>query len=334
MKPAALIVLFILLLVTGCGGLDTGNVQTIRLSLILGENSDWYAGAERFKVLVEERTSGRFQVKLDPKATLSNSNQSSELENVQNGVIEASLESTILLSTLDQRFSVWSLPWLFRDHAHAAEVMDGPLGREMLEFLPPREITGLAYGTNGFRQITNNERPIRKVEDLSGLKIRIPAIRMYTDVFRAFGADPSTMNFGDLITALKQGTMDGQENPLSVIYPARLFEVQKYLTIWDYSYDPIILCFNRKYFESLSEEDQAIFRRAAQEAMEYERMLVASHREEYRQKLEQEGMEIVELDKESRTRFAQKTATVYDKYRQEIGAKLMDRFFAAAREPL
>jgi len=319
------------LLLFGCVGQpkDDARTTTIHLSLILGETSDWYAGAERFAQLLERETQGRYRVKLDPKATLSNSNQESELENVQNGVIEASLESTILLSTLDQRFSVWSLPWLFRDHAQAAEVMDGTPGREMLNLLPPKQLVGLAYGTNGFRQITNNRRPIRIPADLEGLKIRIPAIKMYTDVFRAFGADPSAMNFGDLITALKQGTMDGQENPLSVIYPARLFEVQKHLTLWDYSYDPIILCFSQKFFESLSEGDQSIFRRCAQEAMADERSLVARHDVEYRRKLEEAGMTIVELDPLTRAAFARKAAPVYGQYREIIGAELLEQFLRA-----
>ncbi len=322
---------FLLISVIGCGGLlGKGGVQTIRLSLIIGESSDWYAGCQRFKELVEQRTDGRFQVKIDPKATLSNSNQESELENVQNGVLQASIESTILLSTLDQRFSAWSLPWLFKDHAHAASLMDGPLGKEMLDLLPSRQLVGLAYGTNGFRQLTNNKKPVVRVEDLAGLKIRIPAIKMYTDVFRTFGADPSVMNFGDLITALQQGTMDGQENPLSVIYPQRLFEVQKYLTVWDYSYDPIILCFNRKFFEFLTQEDQAIFQQAAQEAMEYERGLVAQHDIEYLEKLRQEGMEVTVLGEADRLTFARKAAPVYEQYRDTIGSELLDRFLKAA----
>ena len=314
----------------GCNNASQkSKTQTIRLSLIIGESSDWYAGAKRFGDLIEERTEGRFRVKLDPKATLSNSNQESELENVQNGVLQASIESTILLSTLDQRFSAWCLPWLFENHTQAAELMDGPIGRQMLDYLPAKELVGLAYGTNGFRQITNNKRPIRQVKDLQGLKIRIPAIKMYTNVFRSFGADPSAMNFGDLITALKQGTMDGQENPLSVIYPARLFDVQKYLTIWDYSYDPIVLCFNRKFFERLSPADQQIFRNAAQEAMEYERSLVAKHDIEYLEKLKEEGMEVVELDSATRRAFALKAAPVYDQYREIIGPPLMDQFLRA-----
>lgn len=330
MRKALALALFFIL-VAGCGGPEGKNaVQTIHLSLIIGESSDWYAGCQRFKELIEQRTDGRFRVKLDPKATLSNSNQESELENVQNGVLQASIESTILLSTLDQRFSVWSLPWLFKDHAHAASLMDGSLGKEMLDLLPSKQIVGLAYGTNGFRQLTNNRRPVARVEDLAGLKIRIPAIKMYTNVFRAFGADPSVMNFGDLITALQQGTMDGQENPLSVIYPQRLFEVQKYLTVWDYSYDPIVLCFNRNFFESLSEEDREIFRQAAREAMQYERELVARHDIEYLENLQREGMEVTVLGEAERLAFARKAAPVYEQYRDTIGSELLDRFLKAA----
>jgi tripartite ATP-independent transporter DctP family solute receptor len=325
-----LAVSFLVILIAGCGGLlGKGGVQTIRLSLIIGESSDWYAGCQRFKELIEQRTDGRFQIKIDPKATLSNSNQESELENVQNGVLQASIESTILLSTLDQRFSAWSLPWLFKDHAHAASLMDGPLGKEMLDLLPAKQLVGLAYGTNGFRQLTNNRRPVVRVEDLAGLKVRIPAIKMYTDVFRTFGADPSVMNFGDLITALQQGTMDGQENPLSSFYPQRLFEVQKYLTIWDYllrSDRPVLQPQVFRVPDAGRPDDlpaggaggDGIRARSGRR-----------HDIEYLENLRQEGMEVTILGEAERLAFARKAAPVYEQYRDTIGSELLDRFLKA-----
>lgn len=304
---------------------------TIKLSLILGDTSDWYRGAVKWKELVEARTDGRIRVKVFTNASLSNRSQQNELQMVQTGVLEASLESSILLSILDKRFSVFSMPWLFKDHDVANKVCDGPCGEKMLALLPENKLVGLAYGVNGFRQITNNQRPITGLADLENLKIRVPAIQMYIDIFRLFGADPSQMNFGELFTALKEGTMHAQENPLSVIWAAKLFEVQNHITCWKYSYDPIILCMNQKTWDGLSPEDQATLRSAAKEAMDYERQLVAQSDKTLLEELKSKGMQVTTLSPEALNEFREKAKAIYQQYRPTIGGELLDSFVAAAR---
>ena len=217
-----LIWLFLAIGLTSCRANQT---EAIKVSLILGDNSDWYRGVQRWKELVEERSTGRLAVKIFPLAQLAGNNQRTELEMVQSGVLDASLESTILLSLLDQRFGVLSLPWLLPDYATAEAVCDGPVGQALLDLLPSKNMVGLAFGVNGFRQLTTSQRVVANPADLAGLKLRVPAIKMYIDLFRLLGADPSAMNFGELFTALSQGTMDGQENPLAVIHAAKLYEV-------------------------------------------------------------------------------------------------------------
>ena len=163
----------------------------------------------------------------------------------------------------------------------------GKLGQELLDLLPPKKLVGLAYGANGFRQVTNSRRPVRTPADLKALKIRVPAIKMYVSLFKLLGADPSSMNFGELFTAVKEGTMDGQENPLAVIQQSKLYEVQKYVTRWDYSYDPLVLCMNKKRWESFSPEQQELLKTAAVEAMDYERKLVEAGRDALEKKLQE-----------------------------------------------
>lgn len=319
----------------GCGNRKdqaASRPRPLKLSLILREESDWYRGAKRWKELVEQRSHGRLRVHLYPGAQLSNSNQRTELEMVQSGVLDASLESSILLTLLDPKFTVFSLPWLFKDHAAANRVCDGPLGRQLLALLPPKRIVGLAYGANGFRQVTNSRHPIRTPADLKALKIRVPAIKMYVTLFKLLGADPSSMNFGELFTALKEGTMDGQENPLAVIYQAKLYEVQKYVTIWDYSYDPLILCMNRKRWESFPSGDQKLLKSAAVEALHYERKLVEEGRDELAGALETKGMTVTRLSPSQRKEFAAKAAGVYEEYTPVIGADLLKKFRQAAAE--
>ena len=222
-KIRAILCSILLTALIGCAPSDR---IELKLSLILGDNSDWYRGAARWKELVEARTDSAITVRIYPRAQLASGDQRTELEMVQSGVIDASLESTILLSLLDQRFSVFSLPWLFPNYEVAQKVCDGEAGRRMLDILPENNLIGLAYGVNGFRQLTNSKRPVRRPEDIAGLKIRVPAIKMYIAIFKMLGADPSSMNFGELFLALAQGTMDGQENPLAVIHQAKLYEVQ------------------------------------------------------------------------------------------------------------
>jgi TRAP-type transport system periplasmic protein len=310
-------------------GKQTG-VQELKLSLILGTNSNWYLGAAKFKELVESRTEGRYRISIFPHGQLAGQVQRTELEMVQTGVIDMSLESSILLSLIEKRMSVLSMPWMFQSYSHADSILGGSLGREILDLLPKKNLVGLAYGANGFRQLTNNRGPVKNPADIKGLKIRIPAIKMYIEVFKLLGSDPSSMNFGELFTALAQGTMDGQENPIAVIYSSRLYEVQKYLTLWNYSYDPIILCINRKRWESFSPEIQGIFLQCASEAMEYERAQVAGGEQAALDSLAAKGMKINSLDVNSLENFKFLVQPIYTEYTDEIGRSLMERFTSRA----
>ena len=312
-------------LILSCGGNGKGP-RELKLSLILGESSDWYRGAVKFGELLEEKTGGNYRIRIYPNAQLAGSVQRTELEMVQSGVIDISLESSILLSLIEKRMSVFSLPWLFDDYKEAQRIIDGPLGDELLDTLPPKGIVGLAYGANGFRQITNSRNPIRTPNDIAGMKIRVPGIKMYIDIFKLLDADPSSMNFGELFTALAQKTMDGQENPVSVIHSRRLFEVQKFLTAWNYSYDPVILCINKRLWDSLDAGTQAIFTECAQEAMRYERDLVANGEPALYDSLSAGDMEIHRLDTESVRAFIKMVEPIYHEYDRELGEGLVGRF--------
>ncbi|MFC1539742.1 DctP family TRAP transporter solute-binding subunit [Candidatus Latescibacterota bacterium] len=326
MKTKLTVILSIaVLLILSCGNADNTS-KTLNFSLILGENSDWYKGAKRFVELIESKTAGQYKIKIFPHAQLAGQDQRTELEMVQSGVIDMSFESTILLSLIEPRMSVLSLPWMFNNYEQAGSVLDGPLGKEMLAMLPAKGIVGLAYGVNGFRQLTNSQRAISAPEDLTALKIRIPSIKMYIDIFKLLGADPSSMSFGEVFTALAQGTFDGQENPVSVINSARLYEVQKYLTVWNYSYDPIIICVNNRLWDSFSPETQAIFAECADEAMRYQRDVVSQGETALLDSLRQKGMEITVLDSDSLKPFKALAEPVYTEYSDEIGTDLIERF--------
>jgi tripartite ATP-independent transporter DctP family solute receptor len=316
----------------GCGR-EEGGARRIRLSLILGETSDWYRGAVKWKELVEARTEGRYRVEVVTFAKRSAKSQSQELQDVQQGRLEASLESTILLSTVDRRWEVFSVPWLFTSHAVAERVCDGNAGQEMLGLLGEYNLVGLTYGANGFRQITNNLRPIRSPDDLKDLKVRIPQ-GLPSELFLHFGASAHRMNFGDLFVALRTGEMHGQENPLSVIDAAKLREVQNHLTIWNYVYDPIVLCMNKDFWQSIPEADREVLTACATEAMKYERRLVVQADVDLPAKLSagESGMAIVRLTEEELAAFKKAATGLRAYFEQTVGKELLGRFEASAAD--
>jgi tripartite ATP-independent transporter DctP family solute receptor len=315
-------------LAAGCGG-EGNRPKRIRLSLILGENSEWYQGAMKWKELVEARTGGRYRVEVIPNAARSNNSQGTELQDVQGGRLEASLESTILLSTIDDCWAVFSFPWLFANHKAANAVCDGPVGQAMLAALAERNLVGLAYGANGFRQITNNQRPIRTPDDLKGLKIRIPQ-GLPPVLLEHFGASAHHMNFGDLVVALRTGDMHGQENPLSVIQNSKLPSIQKYLTIWNYVYDPIVLCVNKDFWLKLPEADRNVLRECAREALAHERSLVAQADEELPAKLQAAGMDVARLSDAELDAFKAKRETLRPYFEKLVGKLLLSGFEIAS----
>ena len=301
----------------------------LKCSLILDRSSEWYAGLAKWKELVEKRTKGRVSVTIYTRASLAKGNQRTERDFLREGILDAALQSNLLLYDLDHRWGVFSLPWIFPNHETANRVCDGPAGEEMLKTLRAKGLVGLAYGVNGFRQITNNQRPIRRLADMKNLKIRVPGA-MYIPIFRQFGADPSQMSFGDLFTALRHGTMHAQENPLSVIMSARLFEVQDYLTVWNYSYDCLVLCMNAERFDSLPKDVQRILKDSAREAMNYERRLVMEADKRLVGELKGKGMKVGELAPAELAPFKRAASKLDERFAKIMGAGLIRRFRAAA----
>jgi tripartite ATP-independent transporter DctP family solute receptor len=320
--PIPLLILFMFLLF-GCADKQG---ETLRLSHITSPSSSWQKGAERFASLVEEQSRGRIRVKVFPAGQIANHNQQGELQMLGSGSIDMALVSTIILALyLDPRFDLFSLPWLFPDHQTANQILDGEIGKEILSYLEQKGIKGLAFGVNGFRQITNSVRPIKDPEDLTGIRCRVAGSRIYFRTFELFGADALTMNFGEVFTSLQQGVIDAQENPLSIVYSSRLYEVQPYLTILNYSYDPLILAMNRSRWQRFSAEDQVLLLRCAKEAMDYQRSVVIEEDRTLPGELSRKGMEVIRLDREEVQIFKERVRPIHEEYTPLIGEPLVRR---------
>lgn len=299
---------------------------TLKFGTTTSDTSTWTLGAKKFAEIVAEKTDGRIEVKVYPNEQLSGGSQSKGIEMLMSGSTDLTFHSNIIYSIMDEKFGVISLPFLIEDYETADALLDGEAGAKLNELLLEKNIVGLGYGENGFRQLTNNKKSIETPADMAGMKIRIPGIKMFISLYKALGTDPITMNFGEVFTALQQGTIDGQENPTDVISSSKINEVQKYMTVWDYSYDSIILGMNKDKFESFSAEDQQIIRDAAKEACTYQRQINRDAAKEQTQQFIDGGMTVNTLTTEQKAAFKEAVQPVYTEYEPIMGKDLIDAF--------
>ncbi len=312
--------------------LGAASAETLRLSHNTGENSTWHIGSERFAELVAERTDGAFGVRVFPNAQLSGGDQMRQAEMVGRGALDLVVTSAINVTPLVPEMAVFSLPYLFSSYEQVDAATQGAPGEMMADILLERGIVVLAWGENGFREVTNNIRPIRTPEDMRGLNMRV-AGPMYIDVMNALGANPQQMQWVETISALQQGVVDGQENPIgAVIVPLQVYEVQKYMTTWHYSYDPIFLGISQAKWESLDAETQEIMREAAQEAMAFQREITREGTANGIEYLRSQGMEVHEATEEEIAAFREATQPAFDMWAERVGEEIVNAFLAATAE--
>ena len=287
----------------------------LRLAHVVNEQDGFHAAATKFKELVGERSDGAISVEIFPNATLGD--ERTLLEGMQIGTVDMGVITNGPVSNFLEDMAVFELPFLFPSAEKAYEVLDGPIGQELLDRLSEVNLKGLAYAERGFRNLTNSERPVRSPEDIEGLKIRVMENPVYIDTFRELGADAIPMAWTEALTAMQQGTIDGQENPVGVVYSFKLNETQTNMTMTRHSYAPAIFVMGMPVWQKLSPEAQEIVVKAAQDAAEYERALNAEQQSEQLQALRESGMEIV--DDADLTAFSEAVAPVYEKYGTKFG---------------
>ncbi|MGY6411037.1 MAG: DctP family TRAP transporter solute-binding subunit [Alkalilacustris sp.] len=311
---------------TGALGLAPAAAETLRLSHNVGDTTTWHQGAEKFGELLAERTDGAFSVRVFPNAQLSGGDQMRQAEMVGRGALDLVVTSAINVTPLVPEMAVFSLPYLYSSYEQVDATTQGAPAGILSDILAERGIIVLAWGENGFREVTNNVRPIRSPEDLRGLNMRV-AGPMYIDVMRALGANPQQMQWGETLTALQQGVVDGQENPIgAVIIPQQVYEMQRHLTAWHYSYDPIFLGISQARWDALEPEMQEIFREAAQEAMAWQREITREGTAQGIAYLREQGMEVYEPTEEDLDAFRAATQPAFDQWAERVGADIVNAF--------
>jgi tripartite ATP-independent transporter DctP family solute receptor len=245
------------------------------------------------------------------------------IEAVQLGTQELTFSSTGPVPNFVPEARILDIPFLFRDKAHARAVLDGPIGQEMLVKFEPKGFKALAWGENGVRHMTNNKRPVNAPDDLKGLKMRTMENPVHVTAYKGLGIVTTPMAFPEVFTALQQGTVDGQENPLSVIMSAKFEQVQKHLSLTGHVYSPAIFLMNKGAFEKLSAADKQAFIDAAREAVKANRARVDEDDAKGVAELRSKGMQVVEnLDK---GKFVATLAPVNAEFEKQFGKANIDR---------
>jgi tripartite ATP-independent transporter DctP family solute receptor len=302
--------------------------QEVKIGYALAAAPDSHYGvaAQKWEEVVETETDGRYAFRHFPSSGLGGERE--VIEGVQLGTVEATIVSSGTLSNFVPETGVFDIPFLFRDLAHARNVLDGPIGQEILAKFDAAGLVALAWGEQGFRHITNNRNAIAAPADIAGLKLRTMENPTHITAFEALGAAPTPMAWPEVIGALQQGTIDGQENPLSVITSAKLSEVQKYLTLSGHVYSPAMLLVSKQLWDGMSAEDQDAFRKGATEAVAAMRGFVDDVESSGVEQLKGEGMEVGELSAEQRAAFQESLASAYEQYYSTYSKDLIDQIIA------
>lgn len=301
-----------------------------RLSTVLGTAFPWGKGGERWAELVKEKTQGRINIKMYPGTSLVAGDQTREFTAIRQGVIDLAVGSSINWSPQVKELNLFSLPFLMPDYKAIDALTHGEVGKDIFKVIEKNGVVPLAWGENGFREISNSKHEIKTPADMKGLKFRVVGSPLFNDTFTALGANPTQMSWADAQPALASGAVDGQENPLSVFVGAKIAAVgQKYLTIWGYVADPLIFVVNKKVWESWSKEDQEAVRAAAIQAGKEETALARKGLTEagsgiYKD-IEASGVKVTHLSPAEVDAFRQLTKPVYDKWSKTIGSGLVKK---------
>ena len=282
-------------------------------------------GADYFAKLVAEKSNGAIEVQVFPSSQLGG--QKDLVESMVYGGIDMALVGTAVLGQFQPQISIFDLPFLFKDRNHAYKSLD-TVGMDIGKGLEPKGIKLLGYMENGIRHLTNNVREVKTPADMADLKIRVMNNKVYIEMMKALGASPTPMAFGELYSAMQQGTVDGQENPSAHIWTKRFFEVQKYASLTAHSYSPEPLIMSMITWNRLNQQQREIIQSAAKEAIDWQRKIAAEQDKEYWDKIKASGkIKVTEVD---RAPFKAATKPVIKMFADKVGQDNLDKIEALA----
>ncbi|MEA2755003.1 MAG: hypothetical protein QOJ54_1292 [Aliidongia sp.] len=294
--------------------------QVLRIGFISVREAQFGAGAAAFAAQVERNCGGRVRVELYPSGSMGG-----ELEMAQDvsaGTLDMAFTSTAAFASFVPELSIFDIPFLFRDLAHARGIFDSEIGKMALTRLEPMGIVGLGWGENGLRHVTTTDKAVRRPEDLQGLKIRVPQSDVMVASFKALGADAKSLPFPDLYPALSAGSFQAQENPIATILASNFDKVQHYLCLTGHVYSPAVFLISKRVFDRIQPEDQQALRAAAASGGKASRAFLDRVDKSGVEELRRRGMNVVEdVD---RAAFAASLTALEGEFEKQFGKDKID----------
>ena len=306
-------------------GIDTKE-RIIRVSHVVPKDHPFQVGIDKFAEILAQKTNGRLKMRGYPDGQLGAELQS--ISAAQGGVLEMALVSTAAAASVVKEFGVFDLPFLFNDYKEVDLLLDGPVGRRLLERLSEKNLVGLCYFENGFRHVTNNRRPITKAEDIKGLKIRTIQNPVFIDIFNTLGANATPMPFTEVFTALESKAIDGQETPYSNIYGNKFYEVSKYISNTGHIYGGAVILVGKKFWDQLSSSDHKLMQDTCNTARDYERNVQRTEDPKLLEQIKAKGGVYTEISGAERARMRDMLKPVYDKYSRTLGEDVVRQTLA------
>ncbi|MFK4072298.1 TRAP transporter substrate-binding protein [Ectopseudomonas khazarica] len=302
---------------------DDVRSRMIRFGYGLNENSNQGRAAKLFAEEVAKASEGKLKVRTFGAASLGSDDQMQSA--LIGGAQEMMVGSTATLVGITREMAVWDTPFLFSSAEQADAVLDGPVGRQVMDKLEEKGLVGLVYWENGFRNLTNNTRAINRLEDFSGVKLRVMPNPVFLETFKLMGANAVPLPFSELFTALETKAVDGQENPFNTILSSKFYEVQKYLTVTNHVYSPWIVTVSKRWWDGLSQTEQQILLEAAQKARDFERQDTREEAARALAQLKDKGMQINEVAPAEVQRMREQAAPAIAKVVDTVGQQLFDQ---------
>lgn len=301
--------------------------RIIRFGYGLNEDSNQGRAAKAFAEAVQKASGNKMRVRAIGAAALGPDTQMQQA--LIGGAQEMMVGSTATLVGITREMALWDTPFLFNNTREADAILDGPIGRKVMDKLEEKGLVGLVYWENGFRNLTNSTRPVTKLEDLAGIKLRVMQNNVYLDSFKLLGANAIPLPFSELFSALETRTVDGQENPFNTIVSSKFYEVQKYLSVTNHVYSPWIVLASKKWWDGLSQDERKVLLDAAVASRDFERKDTREEGARALADLKAKGMQVNELSPAETARMREKLTQVNASIADNVGKALWDETQAA-----
>lgn len=300
---------------------QTAPERNLRLGICIAEEHPLGQGSIKFSQIMDKLSGGKTKVKLFPACQLGSETQ--QIAAVRGNVQDMTIVSSAPLATIIKEFMLFDLPFLFQNEKESDTVLDGKVGQRLLDLAKSKNMIGLCYWENGFRQLTNSRRPVATMEDMAGLKLRVMQNPVYIESFKAMGANVTPMPMPELYSALETKAMDAQENPIANIHANKMNEVQKYLSLTSHAYAPYVVLVSKTLWDKLDGKEQDNMRSACNEARDYQRNLIRTQSAELLEDLKAKGMTVTMVSDTEIARMREKTKPVAEKFTKEIGPEIV-----------